>query len=261
MSWNQKLFDRHLQTRRFGRECVWFDELDSTNRWLGDHYDAFTMSGGVVVCDHQLRGRGRFQRSWFDRPSACLLFSVVLRYPDATSASGLISLLPAIALAECLTIHAGSKVHVSLKWPNDVMLNNRKTAGVLGVNILASRWTASIVGVGLNLDLTEEDFPENLREKATSLRREGMSAVAREVFLAEILTKWETLFDELLFGNAREICERWERFGPERGSRVIHNGSHESTEGYFAGLGDHGQMILQTSEKGNVEIFSGDIDV
>lgn len=260
MSWNQKLFDRHLQTRRFGRECVWFDELDSTNRWLSENLNAFTMSGGVVVCDHQLRGRGRFQRTWFDRPGSCLLFSVILRYPVVLHSAGMASLLPAIAIAECLVIRTGSKTHVSLKWPNDVLLNGRKAAGILGVNMSAERGTSSVVGVGFNLDLTEEDFPADIRETATSLKREAIAAAPREVLLAEILMKWEALFDEASAGNPRELCERWERFGPERGSRMVRSTGREKVEGYFAGLGDQGQMLLQTSDHGIIEIFSGDID-
>ena len=259
MSWNHKLYERHLQTRRFGRECMWFDEMDSTNLWMNDHLEEFAMSGGVVVCDHQLRGRGRFQRSWYDRSGACLLFSVILRHSIEALHSGLMSLLPPIAIAECLTLRAVGRVRVSLKWPNDVLLNGRKVAGILGQNFSSERRSGSIVGVGLNLDLTEADFPPDIRDKATSLRREDMAAVPREVLLAEILLRWESLFDEYLDGNTRDICERWEQFGPERGSRIVWSNGQESEEGYFAGLGDRGQMRVHLMSEKIIEVFSGDV--
>jgi BirA family biotin operon repressor/biotin-[acetyl-CoA-carboxylase] ligase len=132
MSWDNRLFQRHLETRRFGRELTYLEEVDSTNQWLLDQHEHFSLNGCVVVAGHQTAGRGRQGRAWYDKPHASLLFSVLLRYPATNVASGFMPHLPAIALAGVLANRVGGTHEILLKWPNDVLLNRRKLAGVLG---------------------------------------------------------------------------------------------------------------------------------
>ncbi|MBU0509597.1 biotin--[acetyl-CoA-carboxylase] ligase [bacterium] len=259
MIWNQRLFDRHLTTRRFGREVEWLAEVDSTNRWLADHVDRFTMSGGVVVTDHQTKGRGRYDRMWHDKAGACLLFSLFIRQ-STTDENSLGSLLPAIALADVLTARAERMTTVRVKWPNDVLLNGRKVAGILGQNLPQGQQILSIVGVGLNVSLREEDFPDDIKDSATSLFREMGTSVPREVILAEMLGVWEQLLDECAMGNIRRILDRWESYGPERGSRIVRRTDQTTLEGRYAGLGERGQLLLKCENGMIHEVFSGDIE-
>lgn len=257
MKWDHKLFQRHLTTRRFGREAVHFAELDSTNAYLAAHVDEFAMSGGVVIADHQTSGRGRHNRHWHDAPETALLFSLLLKSAGPDGEQGLWTLLPATAIASVLENYAAPE-SVQLKWPNDVRLHGRKIAGILGHSVVADGQTIAIIGAGINVSGTLVDFPPELRTTATSMLSETGQSISREVLLAEILAAWEALFDVLQTAGPAPILEQWERRGPPRGTRLTRTDGATSTSGAYAGLGLQGQLRL-VDDFGTVhEFFSGE---
>jgi BirA family biotin operon repressor/biotin-[acetyl-CoA-carboxylase] ligase len=260
MSWDTKFFERHLTTRRFGREFVWFEELDSTNRWMAENHARFTMSGAVVAADHQSAGRGRYQRVWYDAPGTALLFSVMLRHPVERENSGLLNLLPAVALADVLSGPLGFGRRVRVKWPNDVLLNGGKVAGILGERVSTGEDGASVFGVGVNVSTDSSDFPQELNGRATSILAEMSDAPPREILLAAVLHRWEEMLDEYLEQRFEVIRGNWERYGPARGVDLIRREGELVFSGRFAGLGAGGQLRL-ADEAGVIHEFSsGDTD-
>jgi BirA family biotin operon repressor/biotin-[acetyl-CoA-carboxylase] ligase len=260
MSWDSKLFQRHLTTRRFGREFVWFEELDSTNRWMAENHARFTVSGGVVAADHQNAGRGRYRRVWYDAPGTALLFSIMLRHPVEGENAGLVNLLSAVVLADVLSGSFGLGQHVRVKWPNDILLNGRKVAGILGQRTGAGEDAASVFGVGVNVSTDSADFPRELRGRATSILAETNDAPQREILLASVLRRWEDLFDVYLEGQFDVIRTGWERHGPVRGESLVRREGESVFAGRFAGLGAGGQLRL-ADETGVIHEFSsGDTD-
>lgn len=257
MIWDHKLFKRHLTTRRFGREAAHFAELDSTNAYLAAHAGEFAMSGGVVIADHQTAGRGRYARTWHDAPGKSLLFSLLLRQSGDGDYPGLWTLLPATALAvvleNCITPGA-----LRLKWPNDLLVNGRKAAGILGQSAVENGRTVAVIGVGLNVSAVIADFPPELQSSATSLRRETGGDPRREILLAEILAAWEALHDQLLCDGAPAIIAQWERYGPPRGTPLTRTDGAAAVNGRFAGLGEQGQLRLADDREVIHEFFSGE---
>jgi BirA family transcriptional regulator, biotin operon repressor / biotin---[acetyl-CoA-carboxylase] ligase len=259
MSWDDKLFQRHLSTRRFGREYVWLDETDSTNRYLSERHEDFTMTGAVVVAGHQTKGRGRFDRTWHDAPGASLLFSILLRHPHLPEAHSFLTLTPAIALAQVLEARYGQSVGIALKWPNDVLMNGRKVAGILGQTSAQGERAVSIVGMGVNTNFRADALPEDLRSQATSILQESGQTLPREVLLAEILGRWEPLFDHILEGRTGVLREKWEAFGPSCGDPIHRTENDTVLHGTFESLGERGQLIIRDMQGNLHEIFSGDI--
>ena len=260
MTWDAKLFNRHLATRRFGRECVWLAEVDSTNRWLADHDSEFTMSGGAVVADHQTEGRGRRDRNWQDVAGASLLCSVLLRHSTDNRILGWLCLAPAVALAEVLQERFGAEHRISLKWPNDVRMNGRKIAGILGRSSMQGSHTNSVVGVGVNLSIRREQFLPELAHTATSLLAETETVALPEIMLAEMLNCWEPLYDLLLMRRTQEIERRWMRFAPALGTAVTRREADQTVAGTFEGLGDRGQLLLRDDHGTTRELFTGDLE-
>jgi BirA family transcriptional regulator, biotin operon repressor / biotin---[acetyl-CoA-carboxylase] ligase len=261
MSWDSKLFERHLTTRRFGREFVWLEEIDSTNRWMIENYARFTMSGGVVAADHQNAGRGRYQRIWHDAPGTALLFSIMLQHRVEGENAGLVNLLPAVVLADVLSGSLGLGWRVRVKWPNDILLNDRKIAGILGQRAGAREDAVSVFGVGLNVSTDSADFPQELRGSATSILAETNDAPRREILLASVLRRWEELFDDYAEGQFDVIRAGWERHGPVHGASLIRREGESVFAGRFAGLGAGGQLRL-ADEAGVIHEFSsGDTDL
>src|SRR5689334_10678627 len=147
----------------------WFAELDSTNRYLVDEARAGAPAGVVAVADHQTAGRGRLGRTWIAPPGAALLVSVLLRPRLPADRVHLVTLAAALALVDALP-DAGARI----KWPNDVVVDDRKLAGILAE---ADSGGAVVVGMGCNV--RDDWFPEELRDVAAAFpidRRELLVA-------------------------------------------------------------------------------------
>jgi len=165
--------------------------------------------GAVIIADHQTDGRGRWGRDWFSAPGASLLFSLILRPAVPLSSLGCFTLAAGVACAEA--IEACTPLEARLKWPNDVMIGHRKVAGIL----LESRLRGPalegvVVGVGVNLDLTRTDLPEDVRDVATSLATELAPATApdRAAVLGAFFDSFEPLCEELERGDLEAVVAR-----------------------------------------------------
>lgn len=259
MSWDQKLFARHLTTRRFGRELVFFESIDSTNSWLLANHQSYPMSGTVVVADHQTAGRGRRQRSWHDTPGHSVLCSILLRTQAVPDAPAYLGMLPAIALAQSLKARYGNSCPVRLKWPNDVLLNDKKVAGILAQSTTQANRFVSVVGLGVNVSTPVDTWPPDLLLTASSVARELAADVQREILLAELLNELEPLHDEWNELEFDSLRAAWEYFGPERGTPLTRTEAGQTIHGRYAGLGPLGQLNLETEQGGLIELYSGDI--
>ncbi|MBK6767197.1 MAG: biotin--[acetyl-CoA-carboxylase] ligase [bacterium] len=174
MSWDEKQLHWHLTTRRFGRQCRYFAEIDSTNHWLLANSAEFTLSGAVVVAGHQSRGRGRYDRKWEDESGQALLCSLLLQMSRLPKASGWIPMLPAISLARAIRRHDRSAI-VALKWPNDVLIENCKVAGVLAETVTGGHSHDVVVGsASTSMDSRQGWKTAHLyRRQASSRQRHG----------------------------------------------------------------------------------------
>lgn len=163
----------------------------STNAVLADRARVGTADAGtVLVADHQTAGRGRLDRTWTTPAGAALTFSVLLA-PDRVPVGRWpwLPLLAGIAVSE--GVRRVSGVEAGLKWPNDVMVEDRKLAGILLERVETPRGAFAVVGVGLNVSQTKEELPV---PTATSLVLEGASTTDRTVVLRELLRSLDALY-------------------------------------------------------------------
>ena len=255
MAWDDKQLHWHLTTRRFGRQFQYFDVIDSTNRWLIENPNAFTLSGGVTIAGHQTAGRGRHSRSWSDSPGNALLCSVMLKLRTKTPARGFLSMIPAIALARTIAKH-DPEAEVALKWPNDVLLSHKKVAGILAESTSLNGSEIVVVGIGMNLNSVPAG---NFIWPATSLRESSKWHPNREILLAELLNHWEPLFDQFLENDLGGLRTAWEEYGPRHGAYMKRVEAPSMIEGEFVGLGEHGQLLLRDAQGVIQEVYSGDV--
>ncbi|MGZ4734278.1 MAG: biotin--[acetyl-CoA-carboxylase] ligase [Acidimicrobiia bacterium] len=180
--------DAEASPPRFG-EVRWLDETDSTNRYLLDAARSGASDGLVVVADHQRAGRGRLGRTWTAPPGASLLVSVLLRPGLAPDDRHLVVVAAAVAMTGALEATTG--VVAAVKWPNDLLVGERKVAGILA----EAAGDAVVVGIGVNLDWPE--IPSELEGIATAANLEGGRPTSREQLLAEFLTRYEAALRDL----------------------------------------------------------------
>jgi BirA family transcriptional regulator, biotin operon repressor / biotin---[acetyl-CoA-carboxylase] ligase len=172
---------------RFGRPYRYLESCPSTQRELSPE----DPEGAVVATGHQTEGRGRLGRTWTDAPETSLLFSILLTPTVPTERLPELTVLAARAVAQA--------VDGEVKEPNDVLLNGRKVAGVLGE---ASEGRV-VIGIGVNANQTPEQLPPETRLPATSIRTEHGARVDRAELLAAILEALERRYDAWLSGGGR----------------------------------------------------------
>lgn len=237
-----------VETETLGRTVVLYDRTGSTNAVGVGAAELGLLEGTLIVADQQTEGRGRKGRSWFSAAGKSILFSLVLR--PAREEEGLTSLL-ALSAARALDIICGK---VWIKWPNDIFVEGKKVGGVLAER----RGEVVIIGLGLNVNESPEDFPEELMRGAISLK----IASGREHDRGEVVKSIVESFEE--------AYRRWEGSGlglftPDIMARLLYLGEDvvlasggDVFDGRVRGITSEGYLRLVTGEEERV--FScGDI--
>ncbi|QWZ10594.1 biotin--[acetyl-CoA-carboxylase] ligase [Nocardioides panacis] len=165
-------------------------ESPSTNADVALRARAGEAPGLVVVTEHQTAGRGRLDRVWVTPPRAALTFSLLVR-PEAVPVARWpwLPLLTGLAVVE--GVRRSSPLDAVLKWPNDVLVEERKVAGILVERVEAPDGAAAVVGVGLNVSSTPDELPV---PTATSLELAGAPPVDRSALLVAVLTAFSDLY-------------------------------------------------------------------
>jgi BirA family transcriptional regulator, biotin operon repressor / biotin---[acetyl-CoA-carboxylase] ligase len=229
-----------LLTGRFGRPYRYAGEAETTQALLGPDDE----EGAVAAADHQTAGRGRLGRRWAAPPGTAITASVLLRPPRGAPIQQL-SLVGGLAVAE--TVEEALDLSAQIKWPNDVMVNRSKVAGVLA----EARDGIVVLGIGLNVNQTREQLPEDARVPAASLRTVDSVERDRAPLLADLLTHLEAHYDAWVAGGLDAVFDGIGSRDFLRGRRV----SVDGLEGVGGGLDRAGRLIVdgRPVESGEVE--------
>ncbi len=228
-------------------------ECDSTNSELIRRAASGAPSGLVVVCDHQLAGRGRRGRSWLSAPDASLTFSLLWKLTPARSVSGL-SLAVGLAVAEALdTLGLAG---VGLKWPNDIWLADAKLGGILIETTQGSE--ALVIGIGLNL--RQNPAWDLQTGRAVASIESGGLLVRREAVLAAILRQLAPTLDGFAREGFMPFRERWNARNAFAGKMVELAGDSERSAGICLGADDTGALLLDTPA-GPLSFSAGDLSL
>ena len=200
---------------RFGKPYRYEDECESTQVLL----EPDDPEGAVAVSDHQIAGRGRLGRSWVAPPGTAVLVSVVLRPPPDRNVPQL-SILGGLAAAEAVDEALEFWRSAQIKWPNDVMVNRRKVAGVLA----EAREGAVVLGIGINVNQTRDQLPAEARQPTASLRTIYGRTHDRAAILADLLERLERLYGAWLEGGLDAVYA-------DLGARDFLRGRHVSVNG------------------------------
>ena len=254
-----ELVDAYLQTQW---DLLVFGSLDSTNNEAKRRADLGLKDRSCLISDEQTGGKGRLGRSFVSRKGLGLYMSLFLRPAALASELSFVTSLAAVAVNRSLSKVAG--VSGNIKWPNDIVLNNKELCGILtelsvegesgGVQYL-------VCGIGINISYQDSDFPQEIREISTSLAMEGADA-ARAKLAAHILDEFSkfysggrfiTDFDELRKEYARECITL--------GREVKVTGSFGSNIGRAVGLDDDFGLIVELKNGEQITVRSGEVSV
>lgn len=246
----------HTKVREWVREIMMFDRVDSTNRIALEMASQGLPGGIVILAEAQEKGKGRLGREWFSPEGMNLYFSLLLRPYQPARDFPLYSLATSVALIEAIQRTTG--LAVQIKWPNDVVLEDKKLAGILLESEVRGEQSPSlVVGVGVNVNIGLTDFPAELQKSATSLRIALGRPVDRADLLIELfnqLVEQYRLVDDkaLLIQAVRQHCQTL-------GRRVRVQTARQEFEGWAEDLQEDGALLIRMGDGNQRRILVGDV--
>jgi BirA family biotin operon repressor/biotin-[acetyl-CoA-carboxylase] ligase len=262
---DRALFELTPRTRWLGQRLDVFAEIDSTNLYAEKLGHQGAPDGTVVLADAQTAGRGRLGRSFFSPGGRSLYLSVLLRPEMPLEHVHRHVFAAAVAVAECARAALPATSEVEIKWPNDVLIEGRKTSGInLPVHVDAGRVVFAVLGVGVNVNLTRDELPEELREIATSLWIAGGKSVDRVGFGEQLLAQLEREIDLLREGRFGLVLDRFRKSFRMPGAEVRIGGPGVAREviGTVLGVDEEGALLVRPPGGSPVErVLAGDVTI
>lgn len=247
---------------RFADALHVHDALDSTSARARQLAEAGAADGTLVVADRQTSGRGRQGRAWFSPPGRNLYATWLLRPAGLplTHAPAL-SLGAAVALAQAIETTTG--LRAKLKWPNDVLLNGRKCAGILPeLATHAERVDYVLLGVGVNVNVERSTLDAALPGLATSLAAETGRTFSRSVLLAELCAELEPWLARLAHEGPAPLARAWKTRAAHLGSEVrVSLGPAQTTDGVAVDLDDFGALLIRDARGEVHRVCGGEVEL
>ena len=248
-----------LKTKQLGRVIHYFRTIDSTNSKAYQLALEGAKEGELVVAESQQRGRGRLGRHWFSPPFLNLYLSLILRPNIPPQQASLITLMAAVATGDAIQKFTG--LVPLIKWPNDILLRDRKVAGLLNeIHSEMDRIHFVILGIGVNLNVEEKNFPKEVRTQATSLKKEMGQTISRKVFLKILLQELEGWYTLFLTKGGAAILEAWRERAKIKGRWIQVNSFKESLAGVAVDVDSDGALILETENGRRERVVAGDVE-
>lgn len=248
-----------LTAKRIGSSIVCLKETESTNAVAFRMAEEGAPEGTVVVADAQTAGKGRLGRIWLSPPGVNLYCSVVLRPPIVPMAACQLTFLSVVAVARA--VENCTSLKPQIKWPNDILINGKKVAGLLNeMNAETEKVNFVVLGIGVNLNLRMASISESLlRHPATSLFEEGGVEVDRIAFTRSLLTELDRLYDIFLKEGEGPVRAEWLERSAIKGRGVkVSQGEREFT-GVVQGVDSFGALLVLRPDGGVETVLSGDV--
>lgn len=239
-----------------------FDVLQSTNVTAVAFAKEGAVEGTVIVAERQEGGRGRMQRVW-SSPKGGLWFTIILRPQIDPQYVAQVTLLAGVAVVKALRkLYATDAIMI--KWPNDLLLNGKKICGILSEMQLNENGSIdyAIVGIGVNVDLKPQDFPEELSNTAASLNLSfGKNYTCTEV-LDNILQEFASLYQKWLVEGASVILEPWKKLNCTLNRKVFVKDNDEVIfSGEVVAINEEGAIIVRNEEGESQSFDFGEISI
>lgn len=247
-----------LNTKWLGKHIVHHDSVQSTQRIAHELALDEAAHGTVVVANEQVAGKGRMNRPWYSKAGKGIWMSLILRPEIAPYMAPQLTLLTATVLAEVLEQNAD--IQPQIKWPNDILINGKKTAGILTeMKAEQDQVLYVIIGVGININQTREDLPEELDDKATSLRIETGVESDLVPLIQKMLHKFEEKYSIYMKEGFQPVKSTWENYGFRLNEKLRIKAGTKEWHGVIHGIAEDGALLAETAEGEVEKLYSAEI--
>ena len=247
-----------LNTRWVGHNLVFFFQLDSTNEEAKRQAEKGAPDGTLVAAAEQSAGKGRRGRTWISEKGTGVWMSLLLRPDFPPECASMLTLVAAMAVEKGISRVTG--VDGQIKWPNDVVIEGKKVCGIL-TEMSTEMECIHYVVVGIGINVGTEEFPEEIRDLATSLYLSTQKKVKRAVLAAAVAEAWEFYYEQFLkSGDLRFLMEEYNERLVNRGREVKVLALDGGYMGISQGINEKGELLVETG--GMVRtVISGEVSV
>jgi len=246
-----------LKTGIIGRNIVSYRSVKSTNNLAAELARNGAVEGTVVTAEEQTKGRGRLGRNWYSPPGTGIYASIVLKPKFKPEKAPGLSVMTAVALADAVKKFCDGDVRI--KWPNDILINGKKTAGILTeLTADKDRIDYVIIGVGINVNHGAGNFPDELKNIATSLRRVNRRKIDRVEFLKTFFVNFENEYKSYGRHQLKKAHSRIRKYSSLIGHEIKIQLGRRLIEGKVVDIDSTGQLILETDGK-KIPIIAGEV--
>ncbi|WP_010650623.1 biotin--[acetyl-CoA-carboxylase] ligase [Oceanobacillus massiliensis] len=215
--------------------------------------------GTIVIADEQTEGRGRMNRTWHSNKGKGIWLSILLRPEMLPNDASKLTLLAATVLADVLESTVQTRAHI--KWPNDILLNQKKIAGILTeMQAEQDRIQYILIGIGLNVNHSKEDLQEDIQSKATSLKIETGQDWPITHLIQELLKSFEKSFDAYMKSGFAPVKEKWESYGFKIGQPIQIKTFKDEWESTFLGISEEGALLTESRTGEAIKLYSAEIN-
>ncbi len=255
---NEQDIRRSLRAQVLGKRIYTFDSIDSTNTFARSLEESECPNGTLIIADEQTAGKGRQGRQWQSQKGMNLLFSVVTR-PSFIQEK--IRMLPfAAALAVADGIEQETKSAIECKWPNDLLIDGKKVAGMLIESATQNEAVMSMIfGIGINVNQTE--FANDIKEKATSLKLHSQQDIDRVRLLCAVIGELEYRFEQLRQFSPHMLLDEWKQRATMLGSAITIAEHRSSIKAKAIDVAANGALVIEEIDGTRREVFAGDVTI
>ncbi|WP_167751336.1 biotin--[acetyl-CoA-carboxylase] ligase [Lentibacillus salicampi] len=248
-----------LQTNWLGKQIIHKATTNSTQQVAHQAARENAEHGTVIIADEQTEGKGRMERHWHSPKNKGIWMSLILRPPIPPAAAPQLTLLTATVLADVITEYTTASPNI--KWPNDLLIRDKKTAGILTeMQAEQDRIKYVVAGIGINVNHSYDNFPSEISNKATSLKLETGQDLQVVPIIQHILRCFERSYDAFIRDGFSTIKNKWESYGYKIGEAIKIRTNHEILEATFTGIAEDGALLVHTDSDGTRKMYSGEIE-
>jgi len=243
-----------------GRKIFFYKTVSSTNTIAAELAEKDEVEGAVVIADRQERGRGRLGRCWVSPPGVNIYMSILLRPEIEPKHMTLITIMDAIACT--LALRRVTGLNVTIKWPNDLMVSDKKLGGILTeMRIALNRIKYAITGIGINVNMDSDALPDIIKDVATSVKMETGMLHSRPEIIIEILNEIDHWYRILKEKRKMELLSQWKELTSTLGRKVKIILGKETLTGVAESIDGEGMLVVKLPSGASRVIRDGDLTI
>ena len=258
-SLDKQVVINHLRSKWVGCEVVFYEETGSTNVEAKMLADQGAVHGTLVVADSQSGGKGRRGRRWHSPKGSSIAMSLILKPELEPEKASMLTLIQAMAVTKALGDIGG--ISPQIKWPNDILVNEKKVCGILTeMNLDKTKISSIIIGCGINVN--QDDFPENIADIATSLKTEMGQSINRAELIGSVCRYFEIYFEQYMKAkDLSGIIDEYNAHLISKGRMVKVLDPKDEFTGEALGINALGELLVKRADGETVNVYAGEVSV